>query len=126
MCDNPEVDAWHVEVDPALVRVVLESLRSKVNEKGLEYLQSEIPGLKTVPRESLLKILEVPAGSEHTKGGLSQHDLMHMEFDVERLKRLSAEELRHLLGNKLVPRIIDDLKNLELNRPVPDWCYAFF
>jgi hypothetical protein len=51
---------------------------------------------------------------------------MHIECDVERLKKLSTEELTDLLGNKLVPRIIDDLKKLELNRPVPDWCYAFF
>jgi hypothetical protein len=126
MCDDPDKSPWDVLLDPALVLAILPEVLNRVLDKGVEQLQSEIPALKDIPRERLVGFLRGIERKKAVMEGTLESDLVHMEFDIHRLKKLSERELGELLGNKLVPRIVEDIKKLEVERPIPDWCYAFF
>ena len=126
MCDNPDKNPWDVYVNPALAQGILEELLDRVLEGGIEQIRDELPVLQRVPREELKRFFR---GVERRKVTLEtglDKNLAHIEFDMDRIKKLSESELEELLGQKLMPRIIQDIKELELNRPIPDWCYAFF
>jgi hypothetical protein len=116
MCDNPEKNPWEVLVDPAMVRLVLAGVRDRVRESGVEQLRSDFPALSTVSREDLVGFLKGIERDQATEQVKSARDLAHVEFDVHRLKELSEDQLRDLLQKKLVARIIEDVKTLELDR----------
>jgi len=126
MCDNPKTNPWEVLIDPAIARIVIAHTQECALAKGVEYLVQDIPELAKLPREDLKKFAKGGV-SEHTAAApIAEGDLAHIEFDVSRLKKLPEAELRELLQAKLVARIIQDIRKLEINRPIPDWCYAFF
>jgi hypothetical protein len=126
MCDNPDRNPWDVYVNPALTQSILEGLLDRVLEGGIEQVQHELPTLDRAPREELKRLFRGVERKKATMEAGLDRNLAHIEFDIDRIKRLSEEELKELLAQKLVPRIIEDIKELEVNRPIPDWCYAFF
>lgn len=126
MCDNPNKDPWEVYIDPEILMRILPELYKKVLNKGVNELKSEFSSLKDIPQEKLVKFFRGVEQKKAAKEGELEKNIAHIEFDIDRIKMLKEEELRDLLGKKLVPRIIQDIKKLEINRPIPDWCYAFF
>jgi hypothetical protein len=126
MCDNPNRDPWEVLINPAFVETILYAVLSKTLEKGIDTMQLEIPELKKIPREDLEILIKGIERKKAAREDGSEGKLAHVEFDIQKIKKLSEKELTELLGRKLVPRIIEDIKKLEVNRPIPDWCYAFF
>jgi hypothetical protein len=126
MCDNPKTDPWEIIIDPAIARIVLAHSLEKLPRDKAEQLAREIPELANFPPEAINKFIKGVRGQRRATKNVPEGNLAHVVFDVEKLKNLPEAELQRLLQNKLIPRIIQDIKKLELERPIPDWCYAFF
>ena len=122
MCDNPDKNPWEALIDPAIVRIILD----QVVDGGVKRLVREFPALAKAPPEDLEKFVKGVESQRAARKQAVESNLAHIDFDVSRLKNLPEDKLRGLLQNKLVPRIIEDMKKLEVERPIPDWCYAFF
>lgn len=126
MCDNPDMNPWDVLVNPILTQNILENLMVRAREEGIEQIQKDLPSLENVSSDELQSFFR---GIESKKVAIddgTEMKLAHIEFDIDRLKELPERELQDLLSQKLVSRIIKDIQELEINRPIPDWCYAFF